>query len=126
MEEKKREITTLKKWILVIGGIFVGFLSGFFGGGGGMLLVPLLVYAGGLSQKEAHATAQSIILPLSVLSGAVYIIMDGYDFEIGLPVGIAFVVGGIVGSLLLKKIPNKWLGIVFAVLMIVGGVRLLW
>lgn len=91
-----------------------------------MLLVPLLVYAGGLSQKEAHATAQSIILPLSVLSGAVYIIMDGYDFEIGLPVGIAFVVGGIVGSLLLKKIPNKWLGIVFAVLMIVGGVRLLW
>lgn len=126
MEEKKREITTLKRWILVIGGIFVGFLSGFFGGGGGMLLVPLLVYAGGLSQKEAHATAQSIILPLSVLSGAVYIIMDGYDFEIGLPVGIAFVVGGIVGSLILKKIPNKWLGIVFAVLMIVGGVRLLW
>ena len=126
MEEKKREITTLKKWILVIGGVFVGFLSGFFGGGGGMLLVPLLVYAGGLSQKEAHATAQSIILPLSVLSGAVYIIMDGYDFEIGLPVGIAFVVGGIVGSLILKKIPNKWLGIVFAVLMIVGGVRLLW
>ena len=91
-----------------------------------MLLVPLLVFCGGLSEKEAHATAQSVILPLSVLSGVVYIVLGGFSFEIGLPVGIAFIVGGIVGSLVLKKIPNKILGIVFAVLMIIGGVRLLW
>ena len=91
-----------------------------------MLLVPLLIYVGGFSQKEAHATAQSIILPLSVLSGIVYIILGKYDFSIGLPVGIAFIVGGVIGSLLLKKISDKYLGVVFAILMIVGGVRLLW
>lgn len=126
MDNRNAKLTAKRIWILVLGGLFVGFLSGFFGGGGGMLLVPLLVMLGGLNEKQAHATAQSVILPLSVLSGVVYIVFGGFNFEVGLPVGIAFVVGGIVGSLVLKKIPDKILGVVFAVLMIVGGVRLLW
>lgn len=126
MDCKKDKSTTKMRWLLVLGGLFVGFLSGFFGGGGGMLLVPLLVSVTRLSEKEAHATAQSVILPLSILSGVVYIVFGGFNFEVGLPVGVAFVVGGIVGSLVLKKIPNKILGVVFAVLMIIGGVRLLW
>lgn len=91
-----------------------------------MLLVPLLVSVAKLSQKEAHATAQSVILPLSVLSAVVYIVFGGFNFEVGIPVGVAFIVGGIIGSLVLKKIPDKVLGVVFAILMIIGGVRLLW
>lgn len=126
MDNNKNSLTPLKKWLFVLGGVFIGFLSGFFGGGGGMLLVPLLVSVGLFSQKEAHATAQSIILPLSIVSGVVYVLSGKYDIEVGIPVGIAFIVGGVLGSLVLKKIPNKVLGIVFAGLMIVAGVRLLW
>lgn len=126
MDYKNDNSTTKRWWLLVLGGLFVGFLSGFFGGGGGMLLVPLLVSVAKLSQKEAHATAQSVILPLSVLSAVVYIVFGGFNFEVGIPVGVAFIVGGIIGSLVLKKIPDKVLGVVFAILMIIGGVRLLW
>ena len=35
----------------LIAGIFVGFLSGFFGGGGGMIVVPLLIYILNLPEK---------------------------------------------------------------------------
>ena len=90
-----------------------------------MVVVPLLCLAGKLSQKEAHATAIAVILPLSIVSGVVYILSGNYELSIGLPVGIAFVIGGVVGSFLLKKLPDKILGVVFGVLMIVGGVRLL-
>ena len=92
-----------KRIIFVTGGLFVGFLSGFFGGGGGMLVVPLLIFAGKLEEKEAHATAIAVILPLTIVSSVVYVLSGNFDFSVGLPVGIAFIVGGAVGSFLLKK-----------------------
>ncbi len=126
MKNENSKLSKVKLSLLVVFGLVIGFLSGFFGGGGGMLLVPVLISIANYTQKQAHATAQSIILPLTIVSAVVYLIFGGYDFSVGLPVGIAFIVGGIVGSLLLKKIPNLLLGILFSVLMIVGGVKLLW
>jgi uncharacterized membrane protein YfcA len=104
----------------------VGFLSGFFGGGGGMLAVPLLVYAGGLSEKEAHATAIAVILPLTVVSGVVYILNGVYSLDTGLPVGIGFVVGGVLGSLFLKKLSGRALCVIFSIVMVIGGIKLIW
>lgn len=126
MKSKISEFDKKRKVFYLLGGIAVGFLSGFFGGGGGMVAVPLLMLAGKMGEKESHATAMAVILPLSVVSGAVYILSGQYDIQVGLPIGIAFVVASAVGSLVLKKIPDKVLGIIFSVLMIVGGVRLLW
>lgn len=108
-----------------IGGIFVGFLSGLFGGGGGMIVVPLLVFALGLTEKSAHATAILTILPISIASSVVYIVSGTVNYLQLLYATIGFVVGGILGALLLKKLNNKVLRIIFAIIMIIAGLKMM-
>ncbi len=126
MNTKNRQSNAKKKTFYVLGGLIVGFLSGFFGGGGGMLAVPLLIWAGGLQEKEAHATAIAVILPLSVVSGAVYLFSGIYELSTGLPIGLGFIAGGIIGSLLLKKLSGKVVCVIFSLVMIAGGIKLIW
>ncbi|MBR7110457.1 MAG: sulfite exporter TauE/SafE family protein [Clostridia bacterium] len=126
MDNENNHFCTKTKIFFVIGGVLVGFLSGFFGGGGGMLVVPLLTYLGKLEEKESHATAIAVILPLTVVSGVVYVLKGAYDLQVGIPVGIGFVVGGIIGSFVLKKLNGKVLCVIFTLVMIAGGIKLIW
>lgn len=118
--------TSWKKKIMLelLGGI-VGFLNGFFGGGGGMICVPTLEKGLGLDNKRAHATAIAVIFPLSLISCAVYIFKGAIESLPLLTVGLGVLVGGIAGSFALKYIPSKTLRIIFAVIMLVGGIRLI-
>jgi len=111
--------------ISIIGGIFVGFLNGFFGGGGGMIVVPLLIFLLSLEDKQAHATAIFVILPLSITSSIIYITNGGFEFFNLAYTTIGVVFGGILGSLLLKRINNKVLRIIFAFIMIIAGIKLM-
>ncbi len=89
-----------------------------------MLLVPILVYIAKLSEKEAHATAIPIILPISIASGITYIMKGVFSVEIFIPTVIGVVVGGVIGAILLKKLPAFITSIAFTILMILAGVRL--
>ncbi len=111
-------------WTGLIGGLIVGFLNGFFGGGGGMIVVPLLVFLLKMPEKKAHATAIFVILPLCIVSSIVYIIKGSIDWLQLLYSSIGFVVGGVVGALLLKKLNNKVLRIIFSLIMIGAGIKL--
>lgn len=114
-----------KKILLPFAGIFIGFVNGFFGGGGGMLLVPTLRFLGGLDQKKSQATALSIILPIAVISAFIYTIKGAFNFPIGLSVTSGVVSGGIIGACILNKIPNKMLSIIFYIVMLVAGFKML-
>lgn len=114
-----------KKIILIMLGGIVGFLNGFFGGGGGMICVPTLEKGLGLDNKRAHATAIAVIFPLSLISCAVYIFKGSIQSLPLLTVGLGVLVGGIAGSFALKFIPSKTLRIIFAFIMLVGGIRLI-
>jgi len=113
-----------KKWLLPLVGLFIGFINGFFGGGGGMLLVPSLKFIGGVDQKKSQATAISIILPLSLISALIYTFKGIYDLPIGLSVGGGVIAGGALGAYILNKLSNKVLSIIFYVLMLAAGIRL--
>ena len=52
-------------------GTLVGGANSLFGGGGGMLAVPLLNGLG-YEEKQSHATAILVILPVSFLSFLLY------------------------------------------------------
>ncbi|HAJ77589.1 MAG TPA: sulfite exporter TauE/SafE family protein [Clostridiales bacterium] len=109
----------------LIGGLFVGFLNGFFGGGGGMVVVPLLSLILGLEEKKAHATAILTILPISIASAVIYLINGSVNFgDLGLTT-IGFVIGGFVGALLLKKANNTVLRVIFCLIMIAAGIKIL-
>ena len=105
--------------------LIIGFLNGFFGGGGGMLCVPFLKKCFCLEDKIAHATTLLIMLPLSIISVVIYsknmaILKSEY---LGIIIGV--ILGGIVGSLTLKKISNKAINIIFCIIIIYGGIRML-
>lgn len=121
----KLKSKTAKIIISIIGGIFVGFLNGFFGGGGGMIVVPLLIFLLGIKEKQAHATAIFIILPLSITSSIIYITQGGFNLYNLLYTSIGVVAGGIIGSILLKKMNNQALRIIFAIIMIIAGLKLM-
>ena len=114
-----------KKLLLSICGALIGFINGFFGGGGGMICVPLLEKVLNLKNKYAHATALVVIFPLSFVSAVVYFLSGNLETISFLTVGSGVVLGGILGSFLLKFLPSKIIRIIFAFVMLAGGIRLL-
>ncbi|MBQ3221003.1 MAG: sulfite exporter TauE/SafE family protein [Clostridia bacterium] len=108
----------------IVCGVAVGLANSLFGGGGGMLAVPILEKTG-LSPKRAHATAILVILPISLLSLALYLFRGLYDFSVFVPTALGVTAGGELGAALLGKLPTKTVNAVFAVLQAVAGVCLL-
>jgi uncharacterized membrane protein YfcA len=109
----------------ILGGVLAGLINGVFGGGGGMIIVPLLVMLLSYSPKKAHATAILMILPLSIVSSLFYSAFGNLDVGVAIPVGIGVVVGGGVGAFVLPKITNKWLIVIFSIVMAAAGVKML-
>ncbi len=111
--------------VLCLCGALIGLVNGFFGGGGGMICVPLLERLLHLPSKYSHATAIVIILPISFVSALVYCLGGNLETVPFVTVGTGVVLGGILGSFLLKFLPTKIIKIVFVFVMLAGGIRLL-
>ena len=111
------------KWKYAVAGGLAGVANGFFGGGGGSVFVPLLTGYCGLEQRKAFATSVAVILPLCVLSAAVYLVRGGLDLMAALPYLIGGAVGGWAGGRWFKGMKMLWLRRVFGLLLIYGGVR---
>lgn len=122
---KSKKTKTFKIVVSIVGGLIVGFINGFFGGGGGMIVVPLLVFLLGLEEKKAHATAIFVILPLSITSSIIYITQGSFKLLNLSMVTIGVISGGILGSIFLKKINNKVLRIIFAAIVFIAGVKMM-
>lgn len=92
-----------------------------------MLLVPLLAGWCGLGQRKAFATSVAIILPLCVLSAAIYLFRGGVELLPALPYLLGGLAGGLLGGKLFKGLSMTWLRRGFALLILYGGVKaLLW
>lgn len=102
-----------------------GLVNGFFGGGGGMLLVPLLTRRCGLSQRQAFATSVAVILPLCVLSAAIYFLRGELDLAAALPYLLGGLAGGFIGGKVFRRLNMTWLRRAFALLILYGGVKAL-
>ena len=122
---KEQKLETKQKIVLSLCGMLIGLVNGFFGGGGGMICVPLLEKVLHLPNKYSHATAIAVILPISFVSACVYVLSGNLQTIPLLTVGSGVLVGGIVGSFALKFLPSKVLRVIFAIVMLAGGVRLL-
>lgn len=110
---------------LFTGGALTGAVNGLLGGGGGMLAVPLLQRAANLPARRAHATAIAVILPASVLSGAVYFVHGAVPVQVLLPVALGVCLGGFLGAKLLARCSARAVTALFAALMLAAGLRML-
>ena len=110
-------------WKRMLCGVAVGSANSLFGGGGGMLAVPLLQSLG-YKEKQAHATAILVILPVSLFSFLLYYFRGLYDFSVLIPTAIGVTAGGYLGSVLLQRLPVKAVALAFAFLQLAAGVFL--
>ena len=124
--DKKDVIKSKKgKFLLILSGSIIGLLNGFFGGGGGMVCVPILQKVLNLDAKSSHATAIVVIFPLSLISAFIYV-FNGYIKSFPLiTIGLGVVLGGLLGAFALKFLPPKALRIIFAIIMFIGGIKLI-
>ena len=111
---------------LMLAGALAGAVNGLFGGGGGMVLLPLLRRWGGLEERQIFATSVAVILPVCVVSaGAALLLQGGWDPETALPYLIGGAAGGVLGGLSFRRVPVKWLQVIFGLFLLYGGGRYL-
>ena len=93
--------------------------------GTGLFLVPLFTKWLGMEQRKAFATSVAVILPLSAVSLAVFVLKGGLDFMAALPYLIGGLAGGILSGLVFQKVPVTLLRRAFGLLILYGGVKAL-
>ena len=101
-----------------------GLINGFFGGGAGLIIVVLLQKVFNLNQKQSHATALLVVLPLCVISLLLYIFTGSFDFNNSYFVVLGVIIGGVLGAVLLKKLKSSMVSIAFSCVVIVCAVKI--
>ena len=110
---------------VVLVGLVAGFLSGLFGVGGGILIVPALVLLLGFDQRLAHGTSLAAVLPIAISSLTSYALEDEVDWTFGALLAVGAVMGAVIGTHILDRLPHDALAIAFAVLLAATAIRLL-
>ena len=106
-------------------GAAAGLVNGLLGAGGGMVLVPLLIGWCRLQDKDAFATAISIILPLSLVSIVVHALQAPLPLSDAWPYLVGGLVGGILAGVLFQKVSAGLLHKLLGAFILWGGARLL-
>ena len=116
-----------QKWFVYgLSGAAAGLVNGLFGAGGGMVLVPMLIKLCKVDDKKAFSSAISIILPLSLVSLFVYYTKSQFPLLQSLPYLTGGLAGGTLGGILFKKTSVNFLHKFFGIIILWGGIRLLW
>ncbi|MDQ4092354.1 MAG: sulfite exporter TauE/SafE family protein, partial [Actinomycetota bacterium] len=103
---------------VMLAGLTVGFLAGFFGVGGGFVIVPVLVVALGLPMSAAVGTSLAIMAINSAASLAARIGQAHFDWALIVPFAIAAMAGSLAGKVIADRLPDTALNRAFAALLI--------
>lgn len=101
-----------------------GALSGFFGVGGGIILVPLIIYFLSVPRKTAHATSLGAIVALSTAGMVGFALSGEVNWVVGITIGAGGIIGGSLGAHYMNRLSPRTLRLVFAVVLIVAGIRM--
>ena len=110
--------------LLLLVGLGVGALSGFFGIGGGFLIVPGLMLATGMPIAYAIGTSLVAVTIFGATTAANYALSGLVDWRIAAYFIGGGIFGGLVGSLLGQRLGQKknMLTFLFAAFVVVVGV----
>jgi uncharacterized protein len=124
--QSKQAMTVQTILTLVVIGLAGGILSGMIGVGGGIIIVPALVLFLAFTQHQAQGTSLALLmLPVTFLAVINYYKKGYVDFRIVGVLAIGFVAGGYLGSRFALSVPQETLKKIFAVIMIIIAVKML-
>lgn len=127
MEKSKIEKNKLqyKNIKIIISGIVIGVLSGLFSSGGGIIAVIIFNRILKLDDKDSRAMAVCCILPMVLTSLFFYNKGNYIDWKLGIPCGIGGIIGGTIGSIMLQKINDKYLQLIFIAFLIYSAISII-
>lgn len=111
---------------LILIGLAAGVLGGMVGIGGGVLIVPALVLLLGLSQHQSQGISLAMmIFPVGIL-GVINYYKKGYvDFRYAGLLAVGFFAGSYIGSKFSLSLPQDTVRKIFAIVMILLAIKLL-
>ena len=107
---------------LIVVGLFVGAVAGFFGVGGGMILVPILMLIG-FNIKAAIGMSVVQMLFSSIYGSYINYKKGKLEVNEGLWVGIGGIIGGAIGAYFTDILPKEMLQYIFLALVLFALIR---
>ncbi|MBX2888258.1 MAG: sulfite exporter TauE/SafE family protein [Ferruginibacter sp.] len=121
---KKMDIQFIISLLLI--GLAAGTLGGLVGVGGGIIIVPALIYIVGFSQFQAQGTSLALIMfPVGILAVIQYYKKGYINFNYVALLAVGFVIGGYLGSKLTLSLRQDTVKKVFAILMLIIAIKML-
>lgn len=109
----------------ILFGLIIGLLLGLLGAGGSILAVPALVFGVGMGLHEA-IPASLVVVGASALAGLIpRLRQQVIRWPVALVFGAAGLPAAFAGTAVGRLLPERWLMLGFAVLMVVVAVRML-
>jgi uncharacterized membrane protein YfcA len=120
----KMSITMLL--ILIVIGIFTGFMSGMLGIGGAIIMIPALILFLGLTQQTAQGTSLAVMLPpIGILAAYNYYKAGQVNIWFAVVLAVFFLLGSWFGSKLALNIPQNLLKKIFGILLLMVAAKML-
>ncbi|VDG18476.1 sulfite exporter TauE/SafE family protein [Lactiplantibacillus mudanjiangensis] len=103
---------TLGAWI---GVVLVGVYSGYFGAAGGVLMLSMLSVISTASFAEYNAQKNLTMGAVNCVSAVMYAFQTTIPWHLVWPLGIGFLVGGLVGPQIVRWLPDRLTKIVIGI-----------
>ncbi|HNA80479.1 MAG TPA: sulfite exporter TauE/SafE family protein [Turneriella sp.] len=111
--------------ILLSIGLSAGALGGIFGIGGGLIMIPGLVLLLGIDQHTAIGTSLAVMLPpIGIAATYNYYKSGSVNLAYAVVIALAFIVGSFLSSKLALTLPEMTMRRIFAVFLVIMGVRM--
>jgi uncharacterized membrane protein YfcA len=112
--------------LLILIGIFTGFMAGMLGIGGAIIMIPALAFMIGLTQQSAQGTSLAVMLPpIGILAAYNYYKAGQVNLKFAMILAITFIIGSYFGSKLALSIPTNLLKKIFGLLLLLVAARML-
>ena len=102
-----------------------GLFSGLFGVGGGTIIVPLLILWLAYGEREATGTSLVAIVIIGAYGSVVQALYGNVNPGNAALVGIPALAGVVVGAAVQQRIPERFVALLFAALLIATAVELI-
>ncbi len=131
MTDGKRRILRTALWF-VPAALAAGIINGLLGAGGGVVMLYLIRAVlrrkenGEDLQKDTFASVVAVMLPVSIASAISYASRGAVDMGEMQILTVPALAGGIIGAYLTDRLPSRTVRGIFAVLVIISGIRMVW
>jgi uncharacterized membrane protein YfcA len=102
-----------------------GVFSGLLGVGGGSVIVPLLIIWLGYGAREATGTSMMAIVVIAAVAVTLQAFYGNVDPPNAALVGIPAIAGAFVGTALQQRIPERFISLLFAALLVAIAIELI-